>query len=116
MKKRLAASGVELGFFVQINDKNYPIDDATIEWDEVKGTVYQVATIQIPKQDVDFRGLETYGEYLSFSTWRALPEHKPLGSISDARKVAYKASADLRRRVNGVPIGEPVVRWSPGYF
>jgi hypothetical protein len=50
-----------------------------------------------------------YGEELSFHPWRTLAAHEPVGSIAEARKVAYSASAELRRNVNGQPLGEPQV-------
>ena len=33
--------------------------------------------------------------------------HEPKGSISEARKIVYQASAKQRRDVNGVPTREP---------
>ena len=47
------------------------------------------------------------GENLAFDPWHSLPEHRPAGSLNEARKVVYKASADLRRQYNGVPAMEP---------
>lgn len=69
-------------------------------------------------RSLDTRGQSAYGENLAFNPWHALPEHKPVGSIALARKVVYQTSAEARRDVNAIPIGEPVeprpVEWSPG--
>lgn len=45
-------------------------------------------------------------ENLAFNPWHSLAEHSPLGSISDARRLAYAASAKVRRAANG-PSGYP---------
>ncbi|MCG8461283.1 MAG: LodA/GoxA family CTQ-dependent oxidase, partial [Holophagales bacterium] len=60
----------------------------------------------------------TYGENLAFNIWRALAEHEPVGSLAEARKIVYRASARSRRDVNGLPLGEPAeprpAEWRPG--
>ncbi len=84
-----------------------PLDRATVRWEEGQSAPVHVATLTLHGQDVAARGQDAYGESLAFQPWHALPEHAPLGSISDARRVVYQASAELRRNVNGVPVGEP---------
>ena len=42
-----------------------------------------------------------------FRVGRTLHENRPLGSIADARRVAYPSSSALRRSLNGQPMGEP---------
>ncbi|HEU5321712.1 MAG TPA: LodA/GoxA family CTQ-dependent oxidase, partial [Methylomirabilota bacterium] len=58
-------------------------------------------------QDVTARGQAAYGETLSFDPWRTPEAHAPVGSVAEARRVVYQASAALRRHVNGEPVGEP---------
>lgn len=102
----------------QTNDEQMPLDRATVRWSEEASPPVHVATLVLPQQDLDTRGQSTYGENLAFNTWHALPEHEPVGSIADARKVVYRASARVRRDFNGVPLGEPVEprpgEWKPG--
>lgn len=59
-----------------------------------------------PRQDVTTRGQPEYGENFACNIWRVTEEHRPVGSIAEARKVVYAASAEQRRDANGVPTGE----------
>ena len=118
--QRLQNGEAQLKLFVQLqtNEADMPTDQATVSWSEEASPPIHVATLILPQQDITARGQAEYGETLSFHPWRTLEEHKPVGSIADARKVVYQASAELRRNVNGEPIGEPqVVRpdtvWPP---
>lgn len=102
----------------QTNDKDMPLDAATVRWSEDASPPVQVGILELPQQDLDARGQSTYGENLAYNPWHALPDHKPAGSISDARRVVYRASSENRRNVNGVPLAEPVVprpaEYAPG--
>jgi hypothetical protein len=66
-----------------------------------------VATLVLPRQDITDRGQAVYGETLAWNPWHTLPAHAPVGSIADARRVVYQASARVRRDTNGQPIAEP---------
>ncbi len=120
LHRRLGNGESRFRFLVQFqtNDEQMPLDRATVRWSEEASPPVHVATLVIPQQDLDTRGQSTYGENLAFNTWHALPEHEPVGSIAEARKVAYRASAQVRRDFNGVPQGEPVAprpgEWKPG--
>jgi L-Lysine epsilon oxidase N-terminal/L-lysine epsilon oxidase C-terminal domain len=102
----------------QIDPETMPLDRATVRWSETASPPIHVATLAIPMQDLDERGQSAYGENLSFSPWHSLAAHQPAGSISEARRVVYAASADNRRNVNGIPIDDnPEPRppsWQPG--
>lgn len=91
---------------VQVSD-SLPTDKLMVRWSPRDAPLQHVATLTLPRQDVATRGQGTYGERLAFNPWRTLAAHEPLGSIAEARKVAYAASADLRRDTNGTPRGEP---------
>jgi Dyp-type peroxidase family len=98
-----------------------PIDDATIRWCESASEFKKVATIRIPRQafwpqpglSEEFRKATTeimeLGENMSFNPWHALPEHRPLGSINDLRRIVYPAIVKLRHRLNRVAPREPAV-------
>jgi L-Lysine epsilon oxidase N-terminal/L-lysine epsilon oxidase C-terminal domain len=107
--QRLLYSEARLKLLVQLQSdpETMPIDRATVRWSEAASMPIHVATLILPAQDINARGQASYGETLSFNPWRTLPAHQPVGSIADARKIVYKASAALRRNVNGEPIGEP---------
>lgn len=84
-----------------------PIDRATVRWGDSIAPFMTIARIDIPRQDIDADGQAAFGESLAFSPWRTLHENRPLGSIADARRVAYPSSAALRRSLNGQPMHEP---------
>jgi hypothetical protein len=106
---RLKKGPAKLGLYVQIrtNPEKMPLDQATVRWSEEESKPVRVATISLPQQDIESHGQATYGENLSFNIWRAADVLEPVGSIAEARKVVYEASARNRLDVNGVPIGEP---------
>ncbi len=111
LHQRLMTSEVRLRFMVQLqeDDDCMPLDTATHEWDEVTSAPVHVATLILPIQDIDSRNQSVYGETLAFNPWRTLKEHQPVGSLAQARKVIYQASATVRRHYNGNVLGEPQV-------
>jgi hypothetical protein len=110
LRKRLLAGPATMQMLVQLrtDPASMPLDDASSRWDEKQSRFVPVADLQIGQQDVDDRGTATYGENLVFNIWNALPEHRPVGSIAEARRIVYAASAEVRSNVNGIPLGEPV--------
>lgn len=109
LEERFKKGEVRFKFMVQpyLDEKLTPLDEATVPWNETASEPIHVATLTFHAQDITARGQSNYGESLSFNPWRTLLVHEPVGSIAEARKVAYHASATLRRNVNGEPIGEP---------
>jgi hypothetical protein len=118
---RMKRGATRLNFMVQMrtHPDDMPLDEATVRWSEVESPPMHVATLVLPAQELDTRGQAAYGENLAINTWHTLPEHQPVGSLAEARKVTYRASARVRRDVNGVPLGEPVeprpAEMSPGH-
>ncbi len=117
---RLRGGESRLRFLVQFqtDEASMPLDRATVRWSETASPPVHLATLILPSQDLDTRGQSAYGESLAFDTWHCLPVHKPVGSIADARRAAYQASATVRRNVNAAPVGEPVsprpAEWQEG--
>ncbi|EKU81442.1 LodA/GoxA family CTQ-dependent oxidase [Massilia timonae] len=109
MARRLARREYRFRFMVQrrTDPDNMPLDQATVEWSEKTSPFVQVATLILPQQDICTRGQAEYGDALSFNIWRVPPEQTPVGSIAEARKIAYAASAHARREANGQPQEEP---------
>jgi len=120
LHERLKHGEARFRFMVQFqtNDEEMPLDRATVRWSEEASPPVHVATLVLPRQDLGTRGQSAYGENLAFNTWHVLAEHEPVGSLAQARKVVYRASAEVRRNVNGVPLAEPVeprpAQWRPG--
>lgn len=109
LARRLAAGPATFRFCVQLrtDPETMPLDRATVPWPETESPYVPVAEIELPCQDVTARGQAAYGEHLSWNIWRVTADHAPQGSIAEARKAVYAASAALRRNVNGIPDGEP---------
>jgi hypothetical protein len=84
-----------------------PVDDATARWDEQFSAPIPVADLLLGCQDIHTPGQADFAENLALNIWRVPAEHAPLGSLAAARRLAYSASADQRRTVNGVPLTEP---------
>ena len=84
-----------------------PLDQGMVRWSNTASPPVHVADLILPQQDITIRGQSAYGENLSWNIWRVTEDHRPQGSIAEARRVVYAASANLRRNVNGVPTGEP---------
>jgi hypothetical protein len=109
LEKRLKAGDARFRFSVQFrtDPATMPLDRATVRWEESVSPALHLADLILPQQDITARGQAAYGENLSWNIWRVTEEHKPEGSIAEARRSVYAASARLRRNVNGEPIGEP---------
>ncbi|HEX9992237.1 MAG TPA: LodA/GoxA family CTQ-dependent oxidase [Acidimicrobiales bacterium] len=109
LRSRLLAgpAAFELSVQFRADPDRMPLDRATVRWDEEESPPVPVATLLLPAQDVGAPGQAAYGENLSFTSWHTLPEHRPVGSLADARRVVYQASARRRRDANGVPVVEP---------
>lgn len=106
----LRAGEARFRFLVQFqtSEADMPLDQATVRWSEEASKPVQVATLVIAKQDINARGQSEYGDNLAINPWRVSDVHAPQGSIANARRAVYAASAGLRRSVNGVPDGEPL--------
>ncbi len=94
-------------------DKHFPLDRATVIWDEDEAVPVHVATIKLPKQDITKPEQEIYGDWLAFNIGRVPKANAPVGSIADARMTVYQASADYRRKQNGQPETEPAKPGEP---
>ena len=107
LERRLKAGEARFRFAVQFRAGDQPLDKATVRWEESVSPPVHVADLILPQQDITARGQAEYGENLAWNIWRVTKDHEPQGSIAEARRVVYAASAEQRRNVNGVPTGEP---------
>ncbi len=84
-------------FFV--DERQTPIEDASVDWPVTVAPYVDVGRLVIAKQDTESergRKLHDAVERLSFDPWHALAAHRPLGNIMRARKEGYFASASGR--------------------
>ena len=75
-------------------------------WEEKDAPFVKVARLRIPCCELD-DGLRDKVNRLSFTPWHATDEHRPLGNVMRARKVAYGASS-ANRRHDPEPTGLPL--------
>jgi hypothetical protein len=80
---------------IQTDPQKTPIEDVSIEWRSQDAPFVKVATVKIPKQEIEpeFR---QQCELLTWNPWHALVEHKPLGGINRLRRAVYWDSAQRR--------------------
>lgn len=81
---------LQVQFF--IDEQQTPIEDASVNW---QAPYLTVARLSIPRQQPDAAFAEEV-EAARFDPWNALVEHRPLGEVMRARKVAYFASQQHR--------------------
>jgi hypothetical protein len=84
--------------FVQfyVNEQLTPIEDSSTPWTVEQVTV---ARLRIPKCDLldpHAKALSESVNRLSFSPWHTTEDHRPLGNVMRARKVAYQMSSGFR--------------------
>ena len=90
------------------NEKDMPIEDATVEWKDSESPYHTVATIRYPVQDPYTPERRAFGDdVLSFNSWRSIDAHRPLGSINRLKRKVYEASSNFRHQVNNAPRLEP---------
>ncbi|MEY4902324.1 MAG: hypothetical protein RLZZ292_139 [Bacteroidota bacterium] len=94
-------------------DEHFPLDRATVVWDETIAIPIKVATITLPQQDITVAEQATYGDWLSFNIGRVPLANAPVGTIADARMSVYQTSADYRREKNSQPVTEPTAPSEP---
>jgi catalase len=111
MVNHLSARAAVFDFSVQLqmDPDTMPIEDLGITWDEASSPFQKVATLTIAQQLFDTSERREFGDNLSFNPWRCLPEHRPLGGISRARRQVYQALSAFRHECNGAPRVEPTV-------
>ena len=99
---------------VQTDATQMPIEDPGKLWPESLSPFRKVATIRIPRQQFHSELQREFGEHMSFSPWRVLAEHRPLGGINRARKVVYEALSQFRHAYNHMEQEEPTTWEIPG--
>ena len=109
MAKTLRQKPVEFDMVVQIQTDSHlmPIEDASVLWPEDLSPWIPVARIQIPMQDFDTPAQMAFARNLRINPWHSLPEHRPLGNQSRARRRMYQELARFRQHMNKAVHVEP---------
>lgn len=82
-----------------VDEQRTPIEDGRAVWSEVDAPWLTVAVLTLPQQDpTSPAGQQLAADVAAdaFDPWAALAEHRPLGEIMRARKIAYYASQQAR--------------------
>jgi len=110
MVRTLDETNVEFDFMIQVQTDPHlmPIEDAGVRWPERLSPFVPVATLRIPQQTFDTPERFAFAHNLSYTPWHCLPEHRPLGNQSRARKRMYFELRNLRQRMNNTPHREPM--------
>ncbi len=91
-----------------------PIEDASVEWPQENSPYRPVGRIVVKPQDSWGQDMvEAVDERLTFSPWRGLAAHRPLGSVMRARRRAYESSARFRGEHIGRALIEPADAFGP---
>jgi catalase len=100
LREALREGDVCFDFCIQlfVDEEKTPIEHAFIEWKESDSPPIPIATLILPKQELDAQ-LQEEMEHMAFSPWNT-DELTPLGQINLARKRVYDASAIHR----GTPV------------
>jgi len=80
-----------------VDEATTPIENAAVVWN---APWIDLATLTLPKQDVTSprgREISELVSQLSFDPWHTSEEHRPLGAMMRARKVAYAVSVIARK-------------------
>lgn len=81
-----------------------PVEDASVEWDEILSPFIPVGKITLSAQDTYSPQRRVFADdFLSFNPWNCIEEHRPLGSIMRVRIKAYETSSKFRHAMNNVP-------------
>jgi hypothetical protein len=105
----LDRTDVEFEMRVQLQTDSFlmPIENNAVLWPTKLSPRVPVATLRIPRQKFDHPDQIDFARYLRFNPWHCLPDHRPLGNQSRARKRMYDTLAAFRQKMNGVAHIEP---------
>ena len=109
MVATLAHEDVEFDIRLQLQTDPHlmPIENNAVLWPEKLSPRVSVATLRIPRQKFDSPAQMEFAKRLSYNPWHCIPEHRPLGNQSRARRRMYYELSRLRHTMNAVPHYEP---------
>lgn len=109
MVATLAAEDVEFDIRLQLQTDPHlmPLENNAVLWPERLSPRRSVAMLRIPRQKFDSPAQLDFAARLSYNPWHSIPEHRPLGNQSRARRRMYSTLSRLRHTMNNVPLYEP---------
>jgi hypothetical protein len=109
MAKTLAIedSSFDVRLQLQTDPHFMPIENNGVYWPERLSPRRSVATLRIPRQTFASQAQLDFARKLSYNPWHCIPEHRPLGNQSRARRRMYDTLSRLRHTMNNVDLYEP---------
>lgn len=109
MVATLAKQDVEFDILLQVQTDPFlmPIENSAVMWPPKLSPRVPAAILRIPKQTFDSPEQLAFARVLTYNPFHCLPEHRPLGNVSRARKRMYDELAQLRLRMNAAQHYEP---------
>jgi hypothetical protein len=109
MVRTLDQTDVEFELRVQLQTDPFlmPIENNAVLWPPRLSPRVPVATLRIPRQTFDHPDQFAFTRSLRFNPWHCLPDHRPLGNQSRARKRMYDEMAAFRQKMNAALHIEP---------
>jgi len=109
MVKTLVEQDVEFEMTVQIQTDPFrmPVENAAVLWPVRLSPRVPVATLRIPKQKFDNPAQLAFARNLTLNPWHCIPEHRPLGNQSRARRRMYQELSRFRQAMNRESHAEP---------
>jgi len=109
MAATLAKGDVSFDVRLQLQTDPFlmPLENNGVLWPEKLSPRRSVATLRIPKQTFTSPAQLDFAKMLSYNPWHCIPEHRPLGNQSRARRRMYDTLSKLRHKMNNVPLYEP---------
>jgi hypothetical protein len=119
MVATLSRQDVEFDISLQLQTDPFlmPVENNAVLWPTSLSPRLPAAVLRIPKQTFDSPEQLEFARVLSYNPWHCVPEHRPLGNQSRARKRMYRELSRLRQEMNRVqhyePTGDEVFPGSP---
>jgi hypothetical protein len=109
MVRTLDKQDVEFDLLIQVQTDPFrmPIENASVRWPEKLSPFVPAATLRIPRQTFNTPRQMAFAKNLSYNPWHAVPEHRPLGNQSRARRRMYWELSKFRQQMNAAPHVEP---------
>jgi len=109
MARTLERKDAEFDLLVQVQTDAHrmPIENNAIRWPENLSPFIPAATIHIPRQKFDSPAQFEFTKRMKYNPWHCMPEHRPLGNQSRARRRMYQELSGFRQKMNKTTLIEP---------
>jgi hypothetical protein len=119
MVATLAKQDVEFDVLLQLQTDPFkmPIENNAVLWPTRLSPRVPAAVLRIPRQKFDSPEQLAFARALKYNPWHCIPDHRPLGNQSRARRRMYSELSRFRQQMNNVqhyePTGDEVFPGSP---